>query len=708
MAEKKENNATYIGKQQKRIWSTKLINQMLEDYANGFEIDYSPFFEHDIDLKAENISFDYTDEEVEEYEKCYNNPIYFIEHYCKWMTDYGYKTVNLRKFQRELIDIVTSQRYSPELNLLIPKNRNIIWMAARQSGKTTTMASIFAYLLTFSKEKNFMLLANKEQTVIEIADKVIQVFKGLPYFLKPGCKSFGKTGFRLDNGCRIITGATTKTTSIGFTVHLLYLDEFAHIDPNIVDSFWRSVYPTLSSSQLSQCMITSTPHGVDNKFYEIWSKSLNGENSFVNFRTDYWQVPEHDEAWVEKQRKDFGETEFAQEFELQFHAASKMILKPSDFAFMDKICVPFVNKNLMTNNPYLQDENITWHPDFDPLNIAPTDKFLFLVDLAEGNGDEFKEEKTKSKTKTPDSNTIQIFKVVPNSICNIKKYKESGVSLKDAVRFVQVGTFETNKKDEEYCGKMTAALSLDLFHSDLYDNCKIMVEMNFQGKNYVTSMKSHPLYYDDLFQKTYHTKPVPGEVRRRRIGFKSGPEKERFCLQGAKKIGQRRIIVRDRKTLIQLESFGYIKGKIKGIACHDDLSYPAVNHIPVCLDDETFISWIGDFIYNLPDENLKYKINQFIKQWELDNPELSDDSFNALYGLNSNPMANFNGGLNELFNMGNSMNMGNFGANPYGTNPYNGNYNPYSTNPYSGQNPYASQYKGNNPYSEQNPFGNGR
>lgn len=42
------------------------------------------------------------------------------------MTDYGYKTVNLRKFQRELIDIVTSQRYSPDLNLLIPKNRNII------------------------------------------------------------------------------------------------------------------------------------------------------------------------------------------------------------------------------------------------------------------------------------------------------------------------------------------------------------------------------------------------------------------------------------------------------------------------------------------------------------------------------------------------------------------------------------------------------
>lgn len=695
MADQKEKENRSSVKARKRVWSTKTVNQMLIDHANGYEIDYEPFWEHDIELRAENVPFDYTDEELVEMEKCYNDPIYFMSKYCKWMTDWGYKTVELRNFQKDLIKIVTEQEYDSELNLLIPKNRNIIWMAARQSGKTTTMAAIFAYLLTFSKDKNYMLLANKEQTVIEIADKVIQVFKGLPYYMKPGCKSFGKTGFRLDNNCRIITGATTKTTSIGFTVHLLYLDEFAHIDPNIVDSFWRSVYPTLSSSRVSQCMITSTPHGVDNKFYDIWSKSLNKENSFVNIRTDYWQVPEHDEAWVEIQRKDFGETEFAQEFELQFHAASKMILKPSDFAFMDRICVPFENKELYSTSVYLQDPDLKWHPKFDPLNIHPYDKFVMLVDLAEGNGDEFKEEK-KSKTKTPDSNTIQIFKVIPNSICNLKKWSESGVSIKDAVKFVQVGTWESNTKDEEYCGKLTSAIALDLFKSYQNDNTKVMVEMNFQGKNYVNTMKKHPFFYDDLFQKTYHTKPVPGEVRRRRIGFKSGPEKEKFCLKGAKDfIGKRRVIIRDRATLVQLESFGYIKGKIKGIACHDDLSYPAVNHIPVMMDDESFVAWLEDYLYNYPDESIKYKLNEFIKKWELDNPEITDESFNALYGLSGNPMSGVvHGDINSMFNAGQSMNYGQFSSNPYGSNPYSSDYNPYQSNPYSSGgseiNPYSS------------------
>lgn len=318
---------------------------------------------------------------------------------------------------------------------------------------------------------------------------------------------------------------------------------------------------------------------------------MNGENSFTHFRTDYWQVPEHDEAWVAKQKKDFGETEFAQEFELQFHAASKMLLKPSDFSFIERVSSPFVRKHIPSDSPYLNDPDLKWAPDFNPNDVSPADRFVLLVDLAEGNGDETADDtKKKSKTRTPDSNTVQVMKIIANSPANIRRFSESGVTVKDAVRFVQVGTWESNRKDEEYCGKMTCALALDLLKAAETDGVRVMVEMNFQGKNYVTSMRQHPLFFDGLLQKTYHTKPVPGEVRRRRIGFKSGPEKEHFCQLGAKMIARRRIVPRDRATLGQLEQFGYVKGKIKGIACHDDLSYPVINHIPVMMDDETFIS----------------------------------------------------------------------------------------------------------------------
>lgn len=813
--------------QKRKVWSTAVINKMIDDYNNGYEIDYSPFFWNDIELKAENISYDYTDEEIEEIDKCYNDPVYFIEKYCRFMTDKGYRPVKLRDFQKKLIRLVCSQEYNENLDILVPTNRNLIWCAARQSGKcylynteielsdgqmvkagniydshknklsiigrikkflyktypqnkrifknligktieliekyeyrnlkldendiskkiietqslnnfevlsdtgyvpaaeihktqpyrvyeltlengdriecadnhiiykvenavltesfvkdlttedyiytktgpskvvsiykcpyklsmydlsidssdhryytnnilshnTTTMASIFAYLLTFSKDRNYMLLANKEQTVIEIADKIIQVFRGLPFFLKPGCKSFGKKGFKLDNNCRIITGATTKTTSIGFTVHLLYLDEFAHIDPNIVNSFWRSVYPTLSSSAVSQCMITSTPNGVDNKFYEIWSKSLNGENSFVNMRTDYWEVPEHGEAWVEEQKKNFGEEEFAQEFALQFNVASKMVLKGSDLAFLEKVSTPYVYKDLHINSPYLKNEKLKWHPLFDPTDISPSDRFVFVVDTADG-GEDPDIVKKRTGSKDPDFNSIQIFKMVPNSISNLRKYKSEGVSAKNAVKFVQVGTFVDNETDEAYSANVAVSLALDLFKSHLYDNCRIMVEMNFNGKNFVTHCKKHNLFYDGLLQMTYHTKPIPGEKRKRKFGFKSGSEKNQYCQLGAKLISMRRLVPTDRQTYIQLGSFGYIKGKIRGIACHDDLSYPAIAFIPVMLNDETFMTWIEDFLYSLPDEKRKYEINKFIQQWDLENPEISDTEFNSMYGLN--------------------------------------------------------------------------
>lgn len=73
--------------------------------------------------------------------------------------------------------------------------------------------------------------------------------------------------------------------------------------------------------------------------------------------------------------------------------------------------------------------------------MSPSDRFVLLVDLAEGNGDEAVDDtKKKSKTRTPDSNTVQVMKVIANSPANIRRFSESGVTMKDSVRFIQVGT----------------------------------------------------------------------------------------------------------------------------------------------------------------------------------------------------------------------------------------------------------------------------
>jgi hypothetical protein len=136
-----------------------------------------------------------------------------------------------------------------------------------------------------------MVMANKGATMVEIIDKIKEVYKHLPFFLKPGIYVNNQTTMRFDNGCRLFGQATTKTAAIGFAIHLLFCDEFAHIPASYIEPFYRSVYPTLSSSKISRFIITSTPNGM-NKFYDIYTSALipkgePGSSDFKALRTDY-------------------------------------------------------------------------------------------------------------------------------------------------------------------------------------------------------------------------------------------------------------------------------------------------------------------------------------------------------------------------------------------------------------------------------------
>ena len=620
----------------KRIYTTEIIDQIIEDYKNGYEYDAAPFKEGDVELRAPNISFEYTPEELMEFQKCMLDAEYFISTYCKFQTDTGRQAVKLRDYQRDIINTVSAQHYDEKVGEMVPDNKNVCIMASRQIGKTTTTAAFMAHYLCFNVDKNIMVLANKDATAKEIVDKIIQIFRGLPYFLKPGAVNFGKTGLNLDNGCRLLSAATTASTSIGFTIHKLYIDEFAHIPNNIIEPFWRSVYPTLSSSAVSQCIISSTPNGT-NMFYDIFSKSTLGtrKNSFVGIRVDYWQVPGHDEEWAKAMKADFGEEFFAQEFELQFNVNSRMLLKGTDFQFMNKIQKEFIQKEY--NNPndiLLQDRYIRWHPNFDPNDIKPEDKFLLSIDLAEGDEDEdIKNENDKS-----DYNIINIFKIVPNSIANIKaKNLNQPITTVDCVKLIQVGIYEDNDKDEAFCANVCSSLLYNVFKVQINDNVRIIVEMNFQGKNFVTNMQKSELFFDDIIIKTYHTAYVPGEKRRKKFGFKTKSDKEHFCKIGANSIAKKRIIITDKKSVTQLSCFGKVNGKLKGIASHDDIAMTILNNLTRALAETTFVDWIDENVIEvIKDETYKFKLNELIKKWSMDNPETSDDAFNSLYKSNNN------------------------------------------------------------------------
>ena len=119
----------------RRVYSTALIDELIKERNMGYDIPYDAFFMRDLDLRAPNVTFRMTDEEMEEYQRCYDDAGYYVENYCKFMTDHGLQVVELRDFQKNVVKTVTDEVYIPSLGEWGPKNRNVIWMAARQSGK---------------------------------------------------------------------------------------------------------------------------------------------------------------------------------------------------------------------------------------------------------------------------------------------------------------------------------------------------------------------------------------------------------------------------------------------------------------------------------------------------------------------------------------------------------------------------------------------
>ena len=520
------------------IWTTEIIQQNVDKLRFGMQANMECFHATDIELKAGRITFKLIANEVLEFNKCAADIVYFVEKYCRFMTDTGRIPVKLRSYQKTILRALAQEEYIDLLEDFGPKNRNLILMASRQTGKTTTISAFFAWYLCFHTDRNLAILANKQTTAIEIVAKVADIFRGLPFFLKPGMNSIAKMGMTLDNGCQLFSQATTKTAQIGFTIHVLYADEFAHIPANIARAFWKSVYPTLASSNISQCIISSTPAGQGNLFFEIWDKAMRGISSFMAIRVDYWEVPEHDIEWANKTRIDFGEEEFAQEFELQFDVDSRLLLNAKELGFMKKITKEYIFDTMdKTDLSDLLYRNLRWKPGFD-INAdfdLKTSRFAIAVDLGEGKEDD--------DIKDNDSNVLAIFKIEPKSMVQLRKLRKDECNIKNMFRFNQVGLYRDNFKDEENCAKVCKSVVFDQMHEDM---AIVAVEMNFNGKLFLNTFQNHDRYNEDVILHTYHTKPIPGEKPpRKKPGFKVTIDKDYFCKLAKKLIGNKTMIPND-------------------------------------------------------------------------------------------------------------------------------------------------------------------
>jgi hypothetical protein len=117
------------------VWNSILVQQALDKLRMGIQTDLSCFHYGDIELKADNILYQLTPEEIDEFHECSRDIIYFVERYCRFLTDAGRRTVKLRDYQKRILRALASEEFSENLQELIPLIRNLIMMQSRQSGK---------------------------------------------------------------------------------------------------------------------------------------------------------------------------------------------------------------------------------------------------------------------------------------------------------------------------------------------------------------------------------------------------------------------------------------------------------------------------------------------------------------------------------------------------------------------------------------------
>lgn len=558
------------------VWSTKQINDLLLALDQGYRPKVKlPFYEGKQFLRRGNIVFEYTDDEVAELARCANDIVYFAEKYAVVMTDDGIKNVKLREYQKRMLRNFQKERF------------NIV-LASRQMGKTITASIYNAWYLIFNTDKNTLILANKSDTTKEIIDKTKVVIENLPFFMKPGIIKYDVLNVRCDNGCRLVGQSTTAKAGIGFTIHNLFLDEFAHIHPAIVDTFYENVYPTLSASKVSRITITSTPNGF-NKFYQIYAAAEKGDNEYKPMRIDWWEHPDRDDAWYERELANLGSIEaFNRQYGNEFVSSSNLLLDPVDLKKMRK------NKKKYTSREIDQFEDINidvdgfleFHPDFDVELCRTEDRYwLFTVDIAEGNGGDY--------------SVINIFEIVPMSIGEINNIDNPG-AMYDFFKLEQVGRFRSNEHVIEDFAKILYTLAVDVFYSE---NVKMIVEYNTYGtvlfKYLSTVFPQRNDFDDEMIVRFKHRH----DARTLKPGIKlKADNKAIFCQNFAKLYKSSRINITDEITVQEASLFG--KGRSGGYEAqmgHDDVIITAITATEF-INTTDYADYIEEILDVIPDD----------------------------------------------------------------------------------------------------------
>jgi hypothetical protein len=459
-------------------------------------------------LKAANVQLEYDEHSISEYLKCKDDPVYFCNNYVKIVhVDHGLINFEMYDYQQDMID-------------KFHNNRFVICKMPRQTGKTTTIISYLLHYAIFNETINIAILANKGSTARDILQRLQTAYEHLPKWLQQGVLVWNKGSIQLENGSKIIASSTSSSAVRGSSFNIIFLDEFAHIDPpSLADQFFTSVYPTISSGKTTKVFIVSTPKGL-NMFYKMWNDAEEGRNNYIPIETHWSQVPGRDQKWRDETVRNTSDVQFAQEYECEFIGSQHTLISAVKL------------RQLSYKTPFIKKDTLEIYED-----VQPTHSYVSIVDVARGRG--------------LDYSAISVIDVTTYPHIQVAKYRDPNISP-----MVLPSVVENISKH--------------------FNNAYVLVETNDIGGQ-VADILHYDLEYENIFHATINGRAGQqlggGFGGGTQIGVRTTKEvKRKGCSNLKDLIESDKLIIHDLDTISELTTFvahGQTYQAEEG--CHDDL-----------------------------------------------------------------------------------------------------------------------------------------
>lgn len=264
--------------------------------------------------------------------KCGQDPLYFINNYCKIESD-GLLDFNTWDFQDDCIKDFL-------------KYKNNIILKSRQIGMSTLTAAYATWLFLFYPHSNILIIATRLATAKLFIRKVKTIIKHLPKWMNIWGEYEAETkhSIELKTGSIIKAVPTGDDAGRGEALSLLIVDEAAFIKG--FEDLWTGLKPTLSATK-GRSIVISTPNGVGNMYHKLYRGSAKiidgtkpgdkGCNNFNGIKLSWQVVPTRDQEWFDNESKDMSVRAIAQELECDFVSSGENVIGETEIKWFQKM-----------------------------------------------------------------------------------------------------------------------------------------------------------------------------------------------------------------------------------------------------------------------------------------------------------------------------------------------------------------------------------